>query len=52
MVSGSSAIAGIGVLPKGSLIVCQMFVFGTEVVGVCCLDRAGVTGIDLPAESQ
>jgi len=45
-------MVGIGVLLKGSSIVCQMFVFGTEVAGVCCLDRAGVTGIDLPAESQ
>jgi len=44
-------MAGTGVLPKGSLIVCQTFVFGTEVVGVCCPDRAGVPGIDLPAES-
>jgi len=51
IVSGSSAIAGIGVLLKGSSIVCRMFVFGTEVVGVYCLDHTGVTGIDLLAES-
>jgi len=52
MVSGSSAMAGIGVLPKGSLIIYLRFVFGTEVVGVLGMDRIGVTGFDLPAESR
>ena len=51
-VSGSSAMAGIGVLPKGSLIIYLRFVFGTEVVGVLGMDRIGVTGFDLPAESR
>jgi len=52
MVSGSSAMAGIGVLPKGSSIIYLRFVFGTEVVGMPDMDCAGVTGFDLPAESQ
>jgi len=50
-VSGSSAIPGTGVLPKGSLIIYLRFVSGTEVVGVLGIDCAGVTGFDLPAKS-
>jgi len=44
-------MAGTGVLPKGSLMVCLKFVFGMEVVRVCGADHAGVTGTDLPAKS-
>ena len=51
MVSGSLAMAGTGVLPKGSSIVYLRFVFGMEAVGVPGIDCAGVTGFDLPAES-
>jgi len=51
VVSGSSAMAGIGVLPKGSLIIYLRLVFGTEVAGVPGMDCIGVTGFDLPAES-
>ena len=50
-VSGSSGMAGTGVLPKGSSTVCRRFVFGTEVPGDCGTDCVGVTGTDLPAES-
>jgi len=52
MVSGSSTMAGTGVLPKGSSIVYLRFVFGTEVISMPGMDCAGVTGFDLPAESQ
>jgi len=51
MVSGSLAMMGTGVLPKGSLIVYLRFVFGTEVTGVCCPHHARVTGFDHPTES-
>jgi len=51
VVSGSSAMAGTGVLPKGSLIVYLRFVFGREGFGVPGMDHVGVTGFDLPAES-
>ena len=44
-------MAGTGVLPKGSSMVCRRFVFGIEVLGECGIDCAGVTGTDLPAES-
>jgi len=52
IVSGSLAMAGTGVLPKGSSTVYLRFVFGMEVIGVLGMDCAGVTGFDLPAESQ
>ena len=51
VVSGSSAMAGTGVLPKGSSTIYLRFVFGTEMISVLGMDRAGVTGFDLPAES-
>jgi len=51
-VSGSSAMAGIGVLLKGSSTIYLRFVFGMEVVGILGMDRAGVTGFDLLAESR
>jgi len=52
VVSGSSAMAGTGVLPKGSSIIYLRFVFGTEIFSVPGMDHAGVTSFDLPAESQ
>jgi len=45
-------MAGIGVLLKGSSTIYLRFVFGTEAVGILGMDRAGVTGFDLLAESR
>jgi len=52
MVSGSLAMAGTGVLPKGSSIIYLRFVFGMEVVSVLGMDHTRVAGFNLPAESQ